>query len=155
MFRHVCALFCELLREIVNQSLYTSHSITDFVHLWFCKKLEKLSLSPLWRFVKIPTVWRERRNARWEKWLARWFTKCYLYTYRFSHSANIFSHSRQFADKCIAGFTLLRETFLRSFFLHYQSDFFTGDVTNSGLHAVFLLFRFAAFRTRNETCLTT
>ncbi len=53
--------------------------------------------------MKIPTVWRERRNARWEKWLARWFTKCRLYTYRFSHFANIFSHSRQFDDKCIAG----------------------------------------------------
>ncbi len=45
----------------------------------------------------------ENGDARWEKWLARWFTKCHLYTYRFSHFANIFSHSRQFDDKCIAG----------------------------------------------------
>ncbi len=103
VFWHVHALFRELC-EIANQSLYTSHNITDFVHLWFCEELdEKLSLSPLWRFVKIQTVWRERQNARWEKWLARWFTKCHLYTYRFSHFANIFSHSRQFDDKCIAG----------------------------------------------------
>ncbi len=29
--------------------------------------------------------------------------KCHLYTYRFSHLANIFSRSRQFDDKCIAG----------------------------------------------------
>ncbi len=103
-FRHVRALF----REIVNQSLYTSHNIADFIHLWFCEKLdEKLSLSPLRHFVKITTVWRERRNARWEKWLARWFTKCHLYTYRFSHFTNIFSHSRQFDDKCMAGFMLV------------------------------------------------
>ncbi len=100
-FRHVCALF----REIANQSLYTSHNIANFVHPWFCEKFdEKLSLSPLWRFVKIPTVWREQRNARWEKWLAKWFTKYHLYTYRFSHFANIFSRSRQFDNKCIAGF---------------------------------------------------
>ncbi len=47
-FRHVRALFRELLREIANQSLYTSHNIADFVHLRFCKKLdEKLSLCPL------------------------------------------------------------------------------------------------------------
>ncbi len=46
------------------------------------------------------TVWWERRNARW-------FTKCHLYTYRFFHFANIFSRSRQFDDKCIAGFILL------------------------------------------------
>ncbi len=32
-FRHVRALFRKLFREIVNQSLYTSHNITDFVHL--------------------------------------------------------------------------------------------------------------------------
>ncbi len=90
-FRHVRALFRELFRENANQSLYTSHNITDFIHLWFCEKLDKkLSLSPLWHFVKIPTVWRERRNARWEKWLARWFTKCHLYTYRFSHFAKFF-----------------------------------------------------------------
>ncbi len=33
VFRHVRALFRELFREIVNQSLYTSHNIADFVHL--------------------------------------------------------------------------------------------------------------------------
>ncbi len=98
-FWHVRALF----REIANQSLYTSHNIADFLHLWFCEKLDKkLSQSHLWRFVKIPVVWREQRNARWEKWLARWFTKCHLYTYRFSHFVNIFSCSRQFDDKCIS-----------------------------------------------------
>ncbi len=101
-----------------HQSLYTSHNIADFVHLWFCEKLdEKLSLFSLWHFVKIPTVGRERRNARWEKWLVRWFTKCYPYTYRFSYFANIFSRSRQFDDKCIAGFEGFspRTTFLMNF----------------------------------------
>ncbi len=45
-FWNVRALFCELFREIANQSLYTSHNIADFVHLWFCKKLvEKLAIS--------------------------------------------------------------------------------------------------------------
>ncbi len=103
-FRYVRALFGELLREIGNQSLYTSYNITDFVHLWFCEELdEKLSLSPFWRFVKIPTVWRERRNARWEKWLARWFTKCHLYTHHVSHFANSFLRSRKVDNKCIAG----------------------------------------------------
>ncbi len=33
--------------------------------------------------------------------------------------------------------------------------FFTGNVTNSMLHAAFLLFRFGAFQTRNGTCLCT
>ncbi len=65
-----------------------------------------VSSRPLWRFVKIPITWRERRNARWEKWLARWFTKCHLYTSHFSHFANIFLCSRQFHNKCIAGFKL-------------------------------------------------
>ncbi len=35
VFWHICELF----REIANQSLYTSHNITDFVQLWFCEKL--------------------------------------------------------------------------------------------------------------------
>ncbi len=45
-----------------------------------------LPYNRLWCFVKIPIAWRERRNARWEKWLTRWFTNCNLYT---SHFANI------------------------------------------------------------------
>ncbi len=32
-FRHVRALFRELFHEIANQSLDTSHNITDFIHL--------------------------------------------------------------------------------------------------------------------------
>ncbi len=44
-FRHVCALFCELFHEIVNQSLYTSHKITDFIYLWFCEKLDECTNS--------------------------------------------------------------------------------------------------------------
>ncbi len=36
--------------------------------------------------------------------IARKFTKCHLYPSHFSHFANIFSHSRQSDDKCIAGF---------------------------------------------------
>ncbi len=43
-----------------------------------------LPYRPLWRFMKIPIAWRELRNTRWEKWLARRFTKCHLYTSRFS-----------------------------------------------------------------------
>ncbi len=104
-FRHVRALFCELFHEIANQSLYTSHNITDFVHLWFCEELdEKLVLLSSLTFLKIPIAWRERWNARWEKWLTRRFTKCHLYTSRFSRFAHIFLRSRQFDDKCIAGF---------------------------------------------------
>ncbi len=58
----------------------------------------------LWHFMKIPIAWWELRKAKWEKWLARRFTKCYLYTSHFFHFANIFSRSRQFDDKCIAGY---------------------------------------------------
>ncbi len=54
------------------------------------------------------------------------------------------------------GCTLACKTFVRAFYLRYRTDFFTGDVTNSGLQAFFfLLFRFAGFQTRNGTCLTT
>ncbi len=63
-----------------------------------------LPYRPLWHFAKILIIWRERQSARWEKWLARWFKKCHLYTSHFSRFANIFSRSRQFDDKCIAGF---------------------------------------------------
>ncbi len=43
---HVCALFLELFGEIVKQSTYTSHNITDFVHHWFWEKLdEKFAIS--------------------------------------------------------------------------------------------------------------
>ncbi len=67
-FRHVRALFHELFREIANQLLDTSHNIANFVHLWFCEKLdEKFFLSPLWRFVKISAIWWEWRNGRREK----------------------------------------------------------------------------------------
>ncbi len=61
-FRHVCALFRELFLETMNQSPYTSHNIANFIHLWFCEKLDK------WHFVKIPIAWWEWRNTRWEKW---------------------------------------------------------------------------------------
>ncbi len=45
-FQRVRALFCELFHEIVNQSLHTSYNIADFIHLWFCEKLdEKLAVS--------------------------------------------------------------------------------------------------------------
>ncbi len=50
-FQHVCALLRELFCEIANQSLFTSHNIANFVHLWFCEKLdEKLSLSSFLTF---------------------------------------------------------------------------------------------------------
>ncbi len=35
---------------------------------------------------------------------------------------------------------LLRKTFVRAFYLRYWAKFFTGDVTNSGIRATFLLF---------------
>ncbi len=73
--------------------------ISDFVHLWFC---EKLAISSFFTFCESLIAWREWWNVRWEKWLARQFMKCHLYTSRFSHFANIFSCFRQFADKCIA-----------------------------------------------------
>ncbi len=77
-FWHVRALFRELFHEIANESLYISHNIADFVQPWFCEKLYKCTNSaPLRRFVKIPITRRERRNADWEKWLARQFTKCH------------------------------------------------------------------------------
>ncbi len=99
----------ELFRGIANQSLYTSHNIFDFIHLCFCEKLdEKLdkctNSAPLWCLVKTLIAWREWQNVRWEKWLARWFTKCHPYTSRLFCFANIFSRSCQFNNKCIAGF---------------------------------------------------
>ncbi len=36
--------------------------------------------------------------------------------------------------------TLLRGMFVQAFYLHYRAYFFTGDVTNSGLHAAFFTF---------------
>ncbi len=111
-FRHVRALFRELFCEIANQSLYTFHNIADFSHLSFC---EKLALSSSLTFCENTIVWQERRNARWEKWLARWFTKCHLYTSYFSRFTNIFSRSCQFDDKCIAG---LRPLYLNDLLIH-------------------------------------
>ncbi len=98
-FRYVCALFC----EIANQSLYTSHNVANFVHLWFWEKLdEKLAISSSLTFCE--NTDRLARTARLEKWLGSRFTKCHLYTSRFSCLANIFSRSRQFDDKCIPGY---------------------------------------------------
>ncbi len=87
---------------------------------------------PLWHFVKIPIVWRERQNAKWEKWLTGWFTKCHLYTSHFSHFANIFSRSSQFDDKCIGGSRKLLRIIapvctLRFFFKHVFYLFLTAD----------------------------
>ncbi len=64
----------------------------------------RVSSRPLWRFVKIPIACQERRNAIWENdWRDGLWNA--IYTSRFSRFANIFSYSRQFDDKCIAGFT--------------------------------------------------
>ncbi len=35
---------------------------------------------------------------------------------------------------------LLHEKFIRAFYLPYRADFFTRDVTNSGLHTAFFYF---------------
>ncbi len=95
VFRHVRALFC----EIANQSLYTSQiSPISFIFDSAGNLTRNLPCRPLWRFMKIPIIRREWQNARWEKWFARWFTKCHLYTSRFSYFADIFSRSRQFDD---------------------------------------------------------
>ncbi len=50
--------------------------------------IRNLPYRPLWHYVKIPIIWQEWQNTRWEKLLARWFMKCHiswLYTYCFSH----------------------------------------------------------------------
>ncbi len=97
-FRHVRELF----HEIANQSLYTSHNITDFVRLWFC---EKLAVSSSLTFCENTDRLARTAKHKMRKVMARQFTKCHVYTSRFSHFANIFSHSRQFDDKSVAGFT--------------------------------------------------
>ncbi len=70
------------------------------------RNFTRVSYHHLWCFVNIPIAWREWRNKSWEKWLTRRFTKCHLYTSRFSRFANIFSRSHQFDDKCIAGLVM-------------------------------------------------
>ncbi len=94
VFRHVRALFRKLFREI---ALYTSHNIADFVHLWFC---EKLVLSSSLTFCENTDRLVRMAKREMRKMMAKWFTKCHLYTSRFSSFTKIFSHSRQFDDKC-------------------------------------------------------
>ncbi len=91
------------VRLLTNHYTLLTVSPISFIFDSVRNLTRNLPYRPLWCFVKIPIVWREWRNARWEKWLARQFTKCHLYTSRFSRFANIFSRSRQFGDKCIAG----------------------------------------------------
>ncbi len=85
--------------------LWTSHYtlFTMFIFDSARNLMRNLLYRPLWHYVKIPIAWREWRNAKWEKWLLRRFTKCHLHTFRFSRFTNIFLRSRQFDDKCIAG----------------------------------------------------
>ncbi len=65
VFRHVRALFCELFCKIANQSLYTSHNITDFVHLWFCEKLiVSSSLASYKLIVKLTRMWKNVGKMR-------------------------------------------------------------------------------------------
>ncbi len=73
--------------------------------------MRNLPYHPFWHFTEIPNAWREQRNARWEKWLARRFTKCHLHTSHFSRFADIFSHSRQFDDKCIVSFAVCSDEY--------------------------------------------
>ncbi len=57
---------------------------------------------PLWRFVE--NTDRLVRTVKCEMRKMIGFMKCHLYISHFSRFANIFSCSRQFDDKCIAGF---------------------------------------------------
>ncbi len=119
-FGHICALFRELFHEIVNQH-YTLLTISPILFIFYSARnlMRNFPYRPLWRFMKIPIVWWERRNVRWEKWLARRFTKCHLYTFHLSRFANIFAHSRQFDDKCIAGLKFCKKREKTVLFLHW------------------------------------
>ncbi len=57
---------------------------------------------------------------------------------KFSKSAGLWRDLQVWQHWCLL--TLLRETFVQAFYLRYWADFFTGDVTNSGLHAAFFYF---------------
>ncbi len=50
--------------------------------------------------------------------------------------------------------TVLHETFVWAFYLRYRADFFTGDVTNSGLNAAFFTFLIPGVPYSYGTCLT-
>ncbi len=98
---------CRVVNHFVKYfvSLRTNHYtfLTISPISFIFDSARNLPYRPLWRFVKIPLAWRERRKGRWEKWLAGRFTKCHLYASCFAY---IFSHSRQLDDKCISVFTL-------------------------------------------------
>ncbi len=103
--RHVHALF----HKIVNQSLYTSYNITNFIHLWFCDKLdEKLVISSSLTFHE--NIDRLARTLKREMWKMIGKMVCEM-TSRF---VNIFSHSLQFDNKYIAGFRLVLGMFTGS-----------------------------------------
>ncbi len=40
----------------------------------------------------------------------------------------------------VYAYSFLHKTFVRAFYLRYRADFFSGDVTNSGLHAASFTF---------------
>ncbi len=107
-FWHVRALFRELFSEIAKQSLYTSHNIVNFVHLWFCEKFdEKLAIS------SSLTFWENTdRLAITVKYEMRKIIGKMVYEMPFIHfsflSFTIFSRSHQFDNKCIAGLTSLQ-----------------------------------------------
>ncbi len=98
-FWHARTLFHELFGGLqTNHYTLLTISSISFILDSTRNLMRNLSYCPLKRFMKVPITWREWRNARWEKWLARRITKCHLYTSRFSRFANIFSRSRQFND---------------------------------------------------------
>ncbi len=104
MFVHY---FVNYFVRLQTHPLYTSHNITNIVHLWFCEKLDKkLAVSSSLKFRENIDHLARTAKREMRKWLMRWFTKCHLYT---SHFANIFSHSRQFNDVCIAGLKVFGE----------------------------------------------
>ncbi len=101
---------------ILRTNYYTLLTISQISFIFdSARKLTRnLPYRPLWRFVKILIAWWEWQNVKWEKWLARQFTKCHLYTSHFSRFANIFSRFRQFDDKCIDGFRVIKRVVVGS-----------------------------------------
>ncbi len=95
LFRRRFAMFVHYFVNYfvrLQTSYYTLLTISpiSFIFDFATNLTRNLSYRPLGHFVKIPIAWRERGNTRWEKSLARRFTKCHLYTSHFSRFANIF-----------------------------------------------------------------
>ncbi len=103
-FRHVRAVSREQFCEIANQSLYTSHNITNFIHLWFCEKPDKkLAVSSSLTFRENTDHLGRRAKCTMRKMIGETVYKMPSIYFSFRQQ---FSHSHQFDDKCIAGLKL-------------------------------------------------